>query len=140
MYKLKKYSLYLITFIYFILCLIEGYMYFTTPSNIYGIYYLCLNILIIFFLVPVCYNYKRHFSKTRISKLIIIILLGIFSSYILHNVVLNSIDYMDDSQRYIDKIFVIKDVLKVIIYSLIILFTIIESKVISTLKMKYQLK
>lgn len=140
MFKLKKYSLYLLTFIYFILCLIELYLYFTLGSNIYGIYYLCLNILIIFFLVPICYNYKRHYSKTRISKLIIVIILGIFSSYILHNIVLNSINYMDDSQKYIDKIFVIKDVLKVIIYSLIILFTVIESKVISILKTKYQLK
>ena len=56
--------------------------------------------LIIFLLVPCAYNYKKYYSPARISKLIIIILLGIFASFVLDKITIK----IDSSSEYINKI------------------------------------
>ena len=128
MYKYKKISINLITAAYVILTIIELIKYLISSNNIYGVAYLCLSLLIIFLLVPVCYNYKKYYSTARLSKLIIIILLGIFSSYILNIVVLNNLNYIDGSKDYIKSIFAIKNIIKGIIYGLLFIFTLLEFK------------
>lgn len=128
MYKYKKYTIYILTIIYIILSLIELIFYLNENMNIYGIYYLLINLVIIFLLVPVSYNYNRYYSLPRISKLIIVILIGIFNSFILNIIVMNNITYMDASKNYIDNIFVIKNILKPILYFILLAFTSLELK------------
>ena len=129
MFKYKKIFLKLITSIIVILTCIEIFIYMISKNNYFGLIYIILNLVLIFLLVPVTYNYSRYFSKARISKLIMIILLGIFSSYILKPIIINNMDYIDYSKSYSNKIFIIKNIFKPLIYLLLIIFTIFEFKV-----------
>ena len=75
MYKIKKLILYILTLVFLILSGIELFKYFYVDTTLYGVIYLLVNLIILFFLIPVTYNYKRHFSNARISKLIIMLLI-----------------------------------------------------------------
>ena len=77
MYKIKKLILYILTLVFLILSGIELFKYFYVDTTLYGVIYLLVNLIILFFLIPVTYNYKRNFSNARISKLIIILIIGI---------------------------------------------------------------
>lgn len=134
MFKYKKIVLYICTFLYLIFSFIELIKYMFFDSNYFGLFYLLINLVIIFLLVPTTHNYKKYFSKIRISKFIIIILLGIFNSFILQNIVLNNIHLIDDSKKYIDSIFIYKNVIKLIIYIILFIITIFEFKVERLLK------
>lgn len=128
MHKYKKYIIYFLTIIYIILTVIELIKYLIIDSNIFGLLYLLISLFIIFLLIPICYNYKKYYSPARISKLIIIILVGFFNSYILNIIVLNGMAFLDSSKEFIESIFIIKNILKIIIYSLLIIFTFFEFK------------
>ena len=134
MFKYKKLLLNTCTILYVILFTIEVIIYLFCDNNIFGIYYLFINLLILFLLIPCAYNYKRHYSLARISKLIIIILIGIFNSYFLQMILLKSVGYVDSSNAYLSKIFIYKSILKGIIYFILTIFTLIESKIIDVSK------
>lgn len=127
MYKYKKLTIRLITLIYIIITIIETIKYLFSDSNIFGLTYLLISSFIIFLLVPVSHNYNKYFSSARISKLIIIFILGIFSSFFLNKIILN-LSYIDSSSVYIDSVFVYKNILKGIVYFLIFVFTLFEFK------------
>lgn len=127
MYKYKKLTIRLITLIYIIITIIETIKYLFNDSNIFGLTYLLISSFIIFLLVPVSHNYNRYFSSARISKLIIIFILGIFSSFFLNKIILN-LSYIDSSSVYIDSVFVYKNILKGIVYFLVFVFTLFEFK------------
>ena len=129
MFKYKKMVLYFCTFLYLVFSFIELIKYMMVDSNIFGMIYLFINLFIIFLLVPTTYNYKKYFSKARISKLIIIIVIGLFNSFFLEKCIINGVNIIDSSKEYISKIFVIKNVFKVIIYAVILAITIMEFKV-----------
>jgi hypothetical protein len=78
--------------------------------------------------VPISYNYNKYFSSARLSKLIITFLLIIFTSFILQIIVLKNMGYIDASNLYIKKIFVIKSILKPIIDFIILIFILLEFK------------
>ena len=128
MYKVKKSILYLLTLSFMILSLIELIKYFKVDTTLYGVIYLSINLIILFLLIPVTYNYKRNYSSARISKLILIIIIGIFNSYILNKMVLGNMNYIDASILYISSIKVIKNILKGIVYVSLIIFTFLEAK------------
>ena len=134
MFKYKKYSLYTLTILFIIFSLIELIIYLTVKSTIFGLIYLFINLLIIFLLVPCTYNYKKYYNPARISKFIIIILLGIFNSYILGSIVINGINYTDSSIDYMNKIFIFKNILKGIIYLALTVITIFEFKIDKVIK------
>ena len=134
MFKYKKYALYTLTILFIIFSLIELIIYLTVKSTIFGLIYLFSNLLIIFLLVPCAYNYKKYYNPARISKFIIIILLGIFNSFFLGSIVLNGVNYTDSSIDYMNKIFVIKNILKVIIYAILTIITIFEFKIEKVIK------
>ena len=134
MYKYKKIVLFICTLSFLVLSLIELIKYLFVDTNLFGLIYLIINLVIIFLLIPTAYNYKKYFSKIRISKLILIILLGIFNSFILQTIITNNYDIVDSSKKYIESIFVIKNVLKLIIYIIIGVITILEFKVEKLLK------
>lgn len=127
-YKYKKIFLLLFTLLYIILTIVELIKYLKSDSELFGLVYNIINIFIIFLLVPLLYNYKKNYSKARISKLILIIIIGIFNSYILKTVVINSMNYVDTSNLYIKNIYVIKNIIKIIMFILLTIFTYIESK------------
>jgi len=137
MYKYKKILLNSICLLFIIIHIIEFVIYLFNNSNIYGIYYLIINLLILFLLLPVTYNYKRYFSKARISKLIIIIIFGIFNSFFLEMIVFNNINYIDSSYNYINNILIFKNIIKPIIYFVILIFILLETKAYLLLKRKY---
>lgn len=128
MYKIKKIFINSVTAIFILLFIIELFKYLKTDNNIFGVYYLITNLVIIFFLVPIAYNYKRYYSVARISKIIIVILIGLFSSFALEYIVSSIYNYTDDSTTYIKSIFIIKNVLKTVIYVLLTGFTVLEFK------------
>lgn len=128
MYKVKKMILYIITICFMILSVIELIKYFKVDTTLYGVIYLLINLIILFLLIPVTYNYKRNYSSARISKLILIIIIGIFNSYILSSIVLNNMSYIDSSANYIKLIKVSKNILKGVIYFSLIIFTFFEAK------------
>ena len=128
MFKYKKTALIICTLLFLILSLIELIKYLFIDTNIYGLIYLINNLLIIFLLIPTTYNYKRRFSKIRISQFIIIILFGILNSFVLEHIVLSNYDVIDSSKKYIESIFFIKNILKSIIYVVLLFITILEFK------------
>ena len=103
-YKYKKIFLLLFTLLYIILTIVELIKYLKSDSELFGLVYNIINIFIIFLLVPLLYNYKKNYSKARISKLILIIIIGLFNSYILKTIVINSMNYVDTSNLYIKNI------------------------------------
>lgn len=127
-YKYKKIFLLLFTLLYIILTIVELIKYLKSDSELFGLVYNIINIFIIFLLVPLLYNYKKNYSKARISKLILIIIIGLFNSYILKTIVINSMNYVDTSNLYIKNIYVIKNIIKIIMLILLMIFTYIESK------------
>lgn len=128
MYKVKKMILYIITICFMILSTIELIKYFKVDTTLYGVIYLLINLVILFLLIPVTYNYKRNYSSARISKLILIIIIGIFNSYILSSIVLNNMAYTDSSRNYIELIKASKNIFKGIIYFSLVVFTFFEAK------------
>lgn len=128
MYKKKKLLLNIINILFLIFSLIELIKYFKIDNTLYGVIYLLINLVIIFLLLPVTFNYKRHYSTARISKIILIIIIGIFNSFILNLIVLKSMNYTDGSNDYIKLIFIFKNILKPILYLLLSGFLILESK------------
>lgn len=131
MKKYNKYLLYFISSSYIILTIIEFIKYLLTKSNLFGLVYLIITALIIFFLVPTTINYKEKVSLARTSKFIIIIIIGIFCSFFLDGIVINNLKYIDYSQKYCDSIFVIKNVLKVILYVFILIVIMLDHNVFS---------
>ena len=136
MFKYKKILLKLITSIFIFLTCVETLIYILSKNNLFGLIYIIMNLIIVFLLVPVTYNYSRYYSSARISKLIIIIILGFFSSYLLKPIVINNMDYIDYSKEYSNKIFAIKNVIKLLIYLTIIIFTTMEFKLDKLLNKK----
>lgn len=138
MYKLKKSYLNIILITFIILFVIEFTKYMKMNSNIYGLIYLSINLFMLFLLIPIVYNYKRHYSKARISKIILFILIGIFNCLVLNKIVINNMSIIDESQNYIDSISTIKNIIKPIILFTMILFLIFESKLNIIVRNKYK--
>lgn len=128
MYKKKKLLLNIINVLFLVFSLIELIKYFKIDNTLYGVIYLLINLVIIFLLLPVTFNYKRHYSTARISKVIMIIVIGFFNSFILNLIVLRSMNYTDSSYEYIKSIFIFKNILKPILYLLLLGFLILETK------------
>ena len=123
MYKLQSKRIKLYTISYLILFLIELIIYLFKKSNIYGMIYLLLSLVILFLLITISRNYNRYYSENRISKLIIVIILGIFTSYILGPIILKSMNIIDSSIEYSKNILIPKSILKPLIFILLIPFT-----------------
>lgn len=127
-YKYKKIFLFVFTIVFMVLSLIELIKYLSFDSELFGLVYNIINVFILFLLIPVLYNYKRHYSPARMSKLILIIIIGILNSYAVYPLVTHLMSYVDTSYEYAKNIFVIKSIIKGILFLLLIFFTYIESK------------
>lgn len=134
MYKKKKLLLNIVNISFLILSLIELIKYFKFDNTLYGVIYLLINLIVIFLLLPVTFNYKRHYSSARISKIILIIIIGLFNSYILNYIVIGNMSYIDSSKNFIKSIFIIKNILKPILYFLLVIFLFLETGINKKIK------
>ena len=134
MYKKKKLLLNIVNISFLILSLIELIKYFKFDNTLYGVIYLLFNLIIIFLLLPVTFNYKRHYSSARISKIILIIIIGLFNSYILNYIVIGNMSYIDSSKNFIKSIFIIKNILKPILYFILVIFLFLETGINKKIK------
>jgi len=128
MFKYKKITLIVLTFLFILFSIIELIIYLTVDSTIFGLIYMFINMFIIFLLVPCVYNYKKYYNIVRISKFILIIILGIINSYFLGSIIIKGINYTDNSINYINKVYIFKNILKGIIYLGLTIITIFEFK------------
>jgi hypothetical protein len=128
MFKYKKITINIITVVFILLTLIELLIYMFSKNNLFGLIYIIMNLLVVFFLVPIAYNYNKYFSTARLSKLIIVFILIIFNSFILQLIISSMTNYIDSSKEYISKIFVIKNIIKPVIDFVILLFILLEFK------------
>ena len=127
-YKYKKIFLLTFTLLYIVLTIIELIKYLKLDSELFGLIYNIINVFIIFLLIPVLYNYKRHYSKARISKLILIILFGLFNSCILKTLIIGGMNYVDSSIICAKNTYIIRNIIKIIMFLMLSIFTFIESK------------
>ena len=134
MFKIKKRILFSITIIYLILTFIEFIIYLFNKSNLFGVVYLIISLLMIFFIIPTLINYSEKYSNVRVSKIIVFIIIGIFCSYFLMPIIISSLNYIDCSNRYGNSIFLIKNILKNIIYFLYLIFLLIELNIFNKIR------
>lgn len=139
-YKYKKNTMSSIMLIFPLITLIELIKYFFVDSNIFGLIYMIINFIILFLFIPTAYNYNKYYSAQRISKLVIVIILGIFSSYILGPLTLKVLSYKDYSKDFMSSIFVTKNILKGLIYLILIVITSLEFKLDKVLQTNKSIK
>lgn len=103
------------SFIFTILTIIEIIIYLLNETNYYGLYYILISLLIIIIL-----NIKVN-KKTKLNKSLFILVLQIFNSYFLFNILIKSYKYIDYSSKYISNIFVTSKIIKPILVTILVL-------------------
>ncbi len=123
-----KYSYIIITILFIVCTFIEIFIYLNIYSNLLGIIYMFNNYFILFLLFTVSYNYIKSNKKIRISKNIMAIIIGIFTSYLLGFIIPNLINYTDQSFIFNKKIYLTSKIIKPILYLLLGTITLFELK------------
>ena len=117
-----------VTIVFCLSTLFEIYNYMFFNSNLFGFIYLLINCFISSGLIIMCYNFKIANVKIRISKNLLIIILGLFSSFLLYYVVVGFMSYADESLDFINRIFLSIKVFKPILYFVLLIFSMLEYK------------
>lgn len=133
--KYLKYIYYLVFILFCIFSIIELKNYFTTYSNVYGLLYMIVTLILVYFFYELVNNFKlkRHTKRIKYNLLIIIIgiIIILFSSNIM-----GDISYIDNSKEFINKNIIIMNVLKPILYGVLFILSIIEFQFIRLLLSK----
>lgn len=116
MNRFIKYFYVFITMLFAVLTAYEIYIYMSINSNYFGIIYLFLNFFVMFLLFTITINYKEGSKKIRVSKNVVVIIIGIISSFILTLILPKIFNYSDDTYLFNDKVFIISKLIKPIIY------------------------
>ena len=101
MTKTAKIFYWVASILYVLATIYEIYIYMSMESNYVGIIYLFLSFFVMFLMLTVSYNYDRASVKHRISKNIIAISVGLFSSYIISLILPHVMGYEDASRMFI---------------------------------------
>lgn len=125
--RLKKIYM-LLTSIFSLLTIYEVIIYILGKSNYFGLFYLILNLFIVFLMFMVSVNIKKGNTMIRISKNAIIVVLGIFCSFVLKLILSGVFEYVDESNAYISNIFISLKVGKPIIYLMLGILSYLEYK------------
>lgn len=125
--RLKKIYM-LLTSIFSLLTIYEVIIYILGESNYFGLFYLILNLFIVFLMFMVSVNIKKGNTMIRISKNAIIVVLGIFCSFVLKLILSGVFGYVDESNAYISNIFISLKVGKPIIYLMLGILSYLEYK------------
>ena len=126
--RLKKIYM-LLTSIFSLLTIYEVIIYILGKSNYFGLFYLILNLFIVFLMFMVSVNIKKGNTMIRISKNAIIVVLGIFCSFVLKLILSGVFGYVDESNAYISNIFISLKVGKPIIYLILGILSYLEYKI-----------
>lgn len=118
----------LLTSIFSLLTIYEVIIYILGKSNYFGLFYLILNLFIVFLMFMVSVNIKKGNTMIRISKNAIIVVLGIFYSFVLKLILSGVFGYVDESNAYISNIFISLKVGKPIIYLILGILSYLEYK------------
>ena len=118
----------LLTSIFSLLTIYEVIIYILGKSNYFGLFYLILNLFIVFLMFMVSVNIKKGNTMIRISKNAIIVVLGIFCSFVLKLILSGVFVYVDESNAYISNIFISLKVVKPIIYLILGILSYLEYK------------
>ena len=110
----------LLTFMFVVITCLEFINYLNFESNFIGLLYLIVNFVILFLLINMVLNFGKSNYKIRISKNLIVIVLGILSSYLLGYIIPWFLDYSDSSFLFVENIYVYSKVLKPIILKYIL--------------------
>lgn len=129
MKKYLKLIYIVVSLVFLILSIIEIVNYFNIFSNLYAVIYMLVNLFLIFLFFGISVNYRNKNYKLRVSKCIIIIVLGIICSYILPNII-ESMSYVDSSNYFISSNYLIIYVFKPSIYFILLVLSIYELKFI----------
>lgn len=116
MNRFIKYFYVFITMLFAVLTAYEIYIYMSVNSNYFGIIYLFLNFFAMFLLFTITINYKEGSKKIRVSKNVVVIIIGIISSFILTLILPKIFNYSDDTYLFNNKVFMISKIIKPIIY------------------------
>lgn len=116
----------LLTLMFIVLTILELVNYFSFESTLLGLLYLIINFFILFLLINMVINFGKSNYKIRISKNLIVIVLGILSSYLLGYVVPLLLNYTDSSFLFAKEIYVYSKILKPIIYVFLGVISVLE--------------
>lgn len=116
----------LLTFMFVVITCLEFINYLNFESNFIGLLYLIVNFVILFLLINMVLNFGKSNYKIRISKNLIVIVLGILSSYLLGYIIPWFLDYSDSSFLFVENIYVYSKVLKPILYVFLGVICILE--------------
>lgn len=108
------------SFIFTILTIIEIIIYLLNETNYYGLYYILISLLIIIIL-----NIKVN-KKTKLNKSLFILVLQIFNSYFLFNILTKSYKYIDYSSKYISNIYITSKIIKPILVTILVLTSFLD--------------
>lgn len=122
----KKVIYSIITIVYIILTVFELFEYYIADSSFFGLIYLIMNFVVVFFLSTVAINYNKADVKLRISKIFIALFLGFFASFILKGLIYSLLDYKIYSSSLETYIFLTKNIFKPIIYTFLLSLNLVE--------------
>lgn len=125
--KLKKIYM-LLTSIFSLLTIYEVIVYVLGSSNYFGLFYLILNLFIVFLMFMVSVNIKKGNTMIRISKNAIIVVLGLLASFVLKYILSSAFGYVDESGVYINRVFISLKIVKPIIYLMLGILSYLEYK------------
>lgn len=125
--KLKKIYM-LLTSIFSLLTIYEVIVYVLGSSNYFGLFYLILNLFIVFLMFMVSVNIKKGNTMIRISKNAIIVVLGLLASFVLKYILSSVFGYVDESGVYINRVFISLKIVKPIIYLMLGILSYLEYK------------
>lgn len=125
--KLKKIYM-LLTSIFSLLTIYEVIVYVLGSSNYFGLFYLILNLFIVFLMFMVSVNIKKGNTMIRISKNAILVVLGLLASFVLKYILSSVFGYVDESGVYINRVFISLKIVKPIIYLMLGVLSYLEYK------------
>lgn len=125
--KLKKIYM-LLTSIFSLLTIYEVIVYVLGSSNYFGLFYLILNLFIVFLMFMVSVNIKKGNTMIRISKNAILVVLGLLASFVLKYILSSVFGYVDESGVYINRVFISLKIVKPIIYLMLGILSYLEYK------------
>ena len=125
--RLKKIYM-LLTSIFSLLTIYEVIIYILGKSNYFGLFYLILNLFIVFLMFMVSVNIKKGNTMIRISKNAILVVLGLLASFVLKYILSSVFGYVDESGVYINRVFISLKIVKPIIYLMLGILSYLEYK------------
>lgn len=126
--RVMKYIYMFLTAVFILFTAFEVYVYMKMDASYVGIFYLLFNFFIMFMLFTISCNFSEANKKIRLSKNIIVIVVGLFTSFVLTSMLSSLFSYSDASYIFNESVFVVSKIIKPIIYFLLFVVSVVEVK------------